>query len=711
MALGAADSDAERRRLAADLLELALGRRSGSMWALSEPLLGALAGDRARDRADAALLELGRHWQSLDARVREAILEFGPDRLRKAVRRLIDEDREPACLSAIHIARACARPETAASITPLLASQSREVAHLAERCLVEIAHLIGDGGVPTSGAAGEDQASLESSLALAARETPRHRRRGAVEAAIALVRPALLAARPGRGGASPIARWLDGTDHPSHMIARAALRTGEFPWGRQRALVLLTHEAMRASALERLARAHNPDDHEAVLGSFHLLAHPVRRRRLKQVRVRRSKRATAGGGGSNRTDLAPGGSIPDASQRRDLSETARAALPRWICCLDLTDPERSRELARLLDDPSGLVRAALVRHADARLLRDLCLDADAGVARSAMLRRSPVGCGIWPRGRAALNQRSREGVEAAWLGRLARSPHRGVRRLAREEIQRLGAGGGESPLPRLAARRALLKDPERFIDHLRASLREGRSGHRITAIRLASALGIEAALELDLLLLVGASHAKRTGDPRRIREDDRVAASAVLALGRLDSASTLATLRASLGHPDQRVRANAVEGLARRARRRGAPADQILLELKADRHHRVRANSIKAIADLPDPRRDRRSGDGGEGGGGGGADQACDQAASMLGDDRPMHRIAGLWLTRRLLSELEPRPTRSSMHDLVTRVGEMVRADAEPQVRARAAACSVQLVSRVRHAWRQAVAADESAGD
>jgi len=136
----------------------------------------------------------------------------------------------------------------------------------------------------------------------------------------------------------------------------------------------------------------------------------------------------------------------------------------------------------------------------------------------------------------------------------------------------------------------------------------------------------------------------------------------------------IAAVTEVLRHEDPRVRANAVESLARQSRLKSRAAPAVIIELKADDHHRVRANAIRAgIAS---------------------AAAGPDALTPMLTDTRPMHRLAGVWLAGRAPGQRTP--------ELIARLGELARFDADPRVRARAVACSQRFDAELRVTWRAA---------
>lgn len=244
---------------------------------------------------------------------------------------------------------------------------------------------------------------------------------------------------------------------------------------------------------------------------------------------------------------------------------------------------------------------------------------------------------------------------------------------------------------RLAARGLVRAERDHFLADLALRIASGQPRDQAGAVLLARRLGVTGDVEGDLLRALAAG----PGDLAL----ERLAATAAAALGDADSAAAREGLRACVMHPVPRVRANAVEGLGRIARRRAvhtgdlATADPemyaAMLELKSDSQHRVRANALHALLACAT------------------ADWTCEPAAedalaAMLGDDRPPHRCAALWLADRLMARFGPGWHRWS--HMATRVAEAARADTDPAVRVRAERCARRALAAVRTDWRERAA-------
>ena len=213
--------------------------------------------------------------------------------------------------------------------------------------------------------------------------------------------------------------------------------------------------------------------------------------------------------------------------------------------------------------------------------------------------------------------------------------------------------------------RALRRDREAFVRDLRSRVLRGDRPGRIAAITRARRMRLVPEIELDLLPLLQPSPGA----------DDHVAAAAVTALGDVQRDSARTAVRACLSHPAARVRANAVESWCRLVARGGGEPAAPIVELKNDPHHRVRAGAARACL--------LHAAGGGD-------------VSPMLGDDRPLHRLAGLWLVERVLTT---GLAESQWDALASRVADLARSDPEVVVRERAAACGRRLLNQVRDAW------------
>lgn len=260
--------------------------------------------------------------------------------------------------------------------------------------------------------------------------------------------------------------------------------------------------------------------------------------------------------------------------------------------------------------------------------------------------------------------------------------------MARQECDRLDAWNPASAAGRLAARRRLAADRAAFIHDLREALAD--PSRAVSAIAMARSLNI--AMEIEPELRAMATAAWHNDD----RMAPRVAAAAVSSLGCIGTAGAVTTLLECLNHADDRVRANAVESLARHMRDaeqhgRDTPSlVAVLLELKSDPSHRVRANAIRALLRPSAAVASSAS--------------TARALSNMLGDERPMHRIAGLWVVDCAIVAGVDRSMGDASVQVALSLDTLARTDGEPKVRLRAAQCAGRMLGATRESWSRRAA-------
>lgn len=531
-----------------------------------------------------------------------------------------------------------------------------------------------------------------------------HRRRGILLAALLLVDRNYLRLHTGSGVVEVIAS----KGHPSHGALLSLLRARAIPTGRLRALEWLTLPAAQRGALARLSRADSPWDHELVLSAAHLCLSPARRAALASVKAPgKTLHPDAPSTLASperfpvRVALAEQGPLPAGSVLRSLSPIARRMAPLWAHSIQATSPQRHAALEPLLADGDPLVRMACVRSSVSSLRMDQVLDVDQRVSRSAYLAwiadaeaRESVG--------TSGDDAPRRAEHSRLLALFSRLPHPPVRALATlDRAFDKDPFSPALPAPSVAgvstAYRRFAENRAAFIDELSAKLSDPSQvgGGWSRAMHLAKRLSLAQDIEHRLREV-----ASREGtSPDLLRN----IAQAVTLLGDVATPTSRAALERALSHTDARVRANAVESLAKHARlgvvmelAAEAPTARSrwhgIMELKGDAHHRVRANAVRAaliadIAGTPPARRedaitetkpDTLS-------------IGVESLASMLTDDRTMHRLAGAWLAWKVLPARGPLRLHDRWPEMVARVAEVAQFDTEPKVRARAARCA-QLV-------------------
>lgn len=604
----------EAPRIAADLIELAVPVRAAGGWFArwlrkGEAPIGEEAG-----------LGVLRAWRALTSELRRdaiACLDFALPSLVGALGHSgVTSDRAAA------MAVACdwIGPVSIELAGRLLFDKDEEVGAGAEEALLAATKQMGSLTPDAIDA-------IDSALAAAGQRYADHRRRGVMFGVL-------------RGAQAPgpnLGRWLLENDHPGHLALRAALRQSTDSASRGRSVRWLTLPALAPAALERLQRPASEAELEASLALGHLLLRPERAARLLRA--------------ARPMDLVPSGAVV-----RKLSDRARRELPRWIT-LALPPAARPVRLVEFLSDPDPVARHGAVRMLDAieRLpgasavavagLTDFAFDRDERVAR-----RSSIALCAAP---APVRRLAGD----AWV-KLRRSPHTAVRRLAiapsleTESLDAVIHGPGEVARIGAALRLRMAKERPAVVGALRRGIGAGGGADRVRTISIVRRLGLAPDCELELLgAAAGACPLS--------------AAAAVSALGAAGTVASREAVARCMDHTDQRVRANAIEEVARRA-----PDHGRIIEAVRDPAARARANAVRARL-LADTGR-----------------EADALLAAMLTDERPDHRVSALWAAER-----------SGRHGVAERVAQMARSAEDPRERAWAVRCARRLLGEMRLAW------------
>lgn len=591
------------------------------------------------DEALATCLEL---WPELDGPSRRLLRAFGARRLHAGAAALARSDDARARLAGVSFAAdALDEGEIAGleTLTNALGEPLTSLGDLAERALMRAVLKTHDEIVNKVRTLPDDEASgpelrdaVRAAIARAVASYETHKRRGVLMGGL------LVLGGPGVGGparADVLATLRDAAS-PAGAALRTVLRASGSPLMREVAWRALPHDEIGAAALDRVARASTREEHEAVLNTMHLVLHPRRRARAALL----SPRPGTGGAGL----------VPPLAMVPSLAPEGRAGLLRALDATDCDAAARTSLRTHFLTDPSPHVRALATLSAGPDELMDFAFDAEAVIARRGMWQGSVAGAG-WQRGAA-------EAVPRRPLKALLRSPHDAVRRAAQDELDRLDPHAGRSQ-PSLALSTLARHHPSRARDLLAASIGAADPDARVRTAAWAGRLPIEA-FPLDAML------AAARGD------DLRLAATALLALAWSNEEPARQTLLEGLSHPDARVRANAVEALARRhrsaegtgAQAQSAPAallDGAVWELRRDPGARARANALRAWTAC-DP------GDAGS------------ELLRMLHDPRPDHRLSAAWCAGRTLASPGRGPVDTQLH---ARLVDLGRTDPDEAVRAR----------------------------
>lgn len=463
---------------------------------------------------------------------------------------------------------------------------------------------------------------LDEAIASALDAWPRHRQDAVLVAA------ARMLSAPGPA----LSKWLADRAHPTHLALRGFMKRVPDAELAPMLLTWLGLDVLASQALEHIARlALTPHFALLVGGREHLLLRPEQSARLKRLDPRRP-------------------AAPPSSVVHEMDDRAQAALPAWLLAVPMSDEERILRLADGLAFRSPRARLAALRalvsldeaRADEIVAR-FAFDEDERLARLAAqhcIRRNVPGLD-------------------PLLDRLLTSPHRALRLLAAShgrpaDFEGLwshwsGRGPGESQ--RLEARLALRNDRSAFVVEVRRRLRDAQRDTALRAIRMADDLDLLPDVELELLALAASDEA-------------RLSATAIKALGRVQSESAGAAVLAALRHRDARTRANAIEVLATSLIEQHRP---VIEAIAGGSENRPRANAIAALAKID------RGG-------------AASRLEAMLDDARPLHRLSALWAAE--ITVLTP---------CATRVAQLAQHDPSPPVRERARRTARRLLAAMSH--------------
>jgi hypothetical protein len=660
-------------RLALALIELALvpvpvPRPFGAWAAVGARLVAPLREPLERRRsivASEALAQVARRWKFIPPSARTVAKSVGTGRWDGLLLSLAS-DPDPS--ARIGLAELAAETHVPAVLATLIRDPERAVTEAAERAIIALAEEAkrwpGDDSVSPNRPMAERDA-LETCLAAAVVGFADHRRRGVLLAALRLV--ARTPSRRAPRGA--LEALLTDRDHPSHTAMRSAIRRMGGALTRDRAWVLLGCDAVGGACVDRLAQAASAEEHDAVLVRSHLALSTARARRLRLIDANGDgKRGSARTGAANKPSQRGGlvGAVPDPDVVPGLSVRARRGLPRWVAGLDIGDDSRRIALKPLLADADPFVRHGAMRLAGARDLMDFCLDPDERIATAAL--RSWSAAGV-----VRAKSRRSDPVNGRFARNLLRSPHALVRELAEQEVERQDPWNPRSAAGLLAAHGLLRADRAGFLKELEGRIGAGEERARVEALMLARRLRVQDAVQNAIV----AAAADR-GAAESVR------ATALAALGDATGPGAVAAVRAALHEGEGRTRANAVEAAIRLGR--GCEAKDLaagVIELKGDDHHRVRATVLRAlIAGLGDGEAEGLSG-----------------TAAMLGDERSVHRMAGLWVTQRTAGR-----GRDFSGDgwgrIAARVADMAKGDPDELVRTRARRCAERMVVELRSGWR-----------
>lgn len=673
-------ADPERARLLTELIERVTAPRTWSELALLR--IGSVAGTigaRSPETSLQPLVALIQVWDLLDDDMRHVALASGTERLHHAALLATALPDPAARRAAVAALKDLDSQASLAAIVPLLSDTEAVVASAADRALVAMVEGWCTQDDPCRGFKG-----VGGSIVQAISAPSTDRLRGPATAALVLMSPSRMSRASGLR-IDVLADWLEREGGQNHGL-RAVVRGSRHPVARLRAWQWLSRSSLWEPCIARLSRCHDLAEHEAVLTSAHLFSNPRRSRFAKQIGragglAADSVRAAGGEIAPAATgSIPPGGPLPKPSDVPALSPRAKWGLTIWTSTIGVPAPVRRAVLEPLLTDPSPGVRLSAARVASSEDLADYCFDEDVAVARTAMMRWSLLGIRRAPR--KTERTQAETAVRLRLLSRLARSPHAAVRRIATDDLRLADPiaacdGGSIPPAPAIAA----VGDPSRFGPILEHDLTWESPARAARALRIIQKTSMAGQMQEPLARLMSLRPPPTEHGGSSLPE--RLAATIVSTLAdvapRERTEPCRKVLEDALHDADDRVRANAVDGLARDARRNAiSPGSAaVLLELKEDRHHRVRASALRGLLWTDDPA-GRSKG------------SAGDMMIEMLSDGRSSHRLAGVWLCERWV--LTGCPSEEELSIATDRLRDLADRDIDERLVARA----MRTVRRIR---------------
>ncbi len=415
-------------------------------------------------------------------------------------------------------------------------------------------------------------------------------------------------------------KHLSNPHHPAVAPMQTLLATAQHPDLHRAMLVMIQVPPLAKSVLKGLPVALEAGGLAEVLSGAHLLLNPRAAGPLQRL-------------------AQPDTLWPDADQIAKWPPRLTRALVRWAVSLPFSKDQQVAKLSELGKAADDLTRLLALRqlvavcdgrddHLTNEAIARYCFDVQQTVAWAAL--RHLIGVD-WER-------------LPHMLTRLINSQHEEVSGLARQRLAPMAFGRlwdgwpRMTPKQRLDIGRALIKIDNTFHSHLAEKLASPAKRDRLRAMSMIHTLNQGALFEKAMLTFAA-------------DRDEKIAASAVRALGSAQSQRAVTAVEGTLNHTDSRVRANAVEALGQLQSTRHL---RELVKMAKEDQGRPRANAIQAIMGLNT----------------GAAFTALD---SMLNDPHPAQRISALWVVEAM-----------GLFELARHVAEMAVADPDGQVKQRA---------------------------
>jgi len=573
-------------------------------------------------------IALVEHYHRLPESICQTILQHAPE-LARALRIAMDNKKTSGPANAVHIIRRSVSVRQAYLIADQLRQGNVSLKDESAQCLLEMAqrtssvdphgHPIGN---PT------ETGFVYSAIKEALRCYGLHKRQDILRAMFSLPLPAV----------TELLQSLAAQDSPGEHQAGVLLTRSNTPAVRSALIQALPRQGLHTFAVDGLRLAIEAGTFGEALGRWHLLLLKRYRNALKRIKTPDSF-----------LPAAPFYKKPDTA---NLTAGLTRGLAIWFAELPLDRPKQVRQLAMLnkAADPAA-------RLGGLRKLLDLARKAppDAPVHNAiAGFCSDPSEYLV----RVALAHliRCHYPQTAKILAQLANSPHEKVQRIAGKRLvpvafPRLWESWGKlNHSQRISAGKALIKIDPGFHTSLQDKLYLPDTKVKIKALTIIGELNQGLLLQDAILRLC---HDR----------DPHVVSAAVKALGTAEPERARTVIESALEHEDERVRANAVEALARLDA--SSHVDQITQMTGESESNRARANAIQALMQM-------RAGD------------ALQALSRMLADPRPEHRTSALWLVESM-----------GIVEVAREVAEMSISEPNDTIRTRAEHVILQVIDQM----------------
>jgi HEAT repeat protein len=587
-------------------------------------LMGLMLLQRRQVHGTIALVE---QFHRLPEPIRQTVLQHAPQ-LTRALRIAMDNKKSAGPTNAVHIIQRSGLVRQAYLIADQLRQGQDDLKGESAKCLLEMAQrtssldpLTQPDGVPI------ETDFVVSAVQEAIRFYAQHGRQDVLRAMFSLPLPA-------------VTRLLNSLGAPGATGAAVIRQTGvmltrlDTPAVRQALIQALAVPGLHPFAVDGLRVSIDAGNFGESLGRWHLLLLKRYRNPLKRIK--------------NPENYIPGTAF---YKKPDVPHQARG-LATWLTELP-GDPQKQVRMLVTINkaaDPATRLSAlrkllAMAHQAppDAPVhdaIAGYCADPSQHIVRVALAHL--IRC-HYPQ-------------TARILAQLVNSPHVEVQRIAGKRLvpvafprlwdswhrldhaQRIGAG------------RALIKIDPGFHTALQDKLHLPDTQAKLRALSIIGELNQGLLLQDTILRLC------RDRDPH-------VVSAAVKALGTAEPSRAVPVIESALDHEDDRVRANAVEALARLDLTRHI--DQIAQMTGEGEPNRARANAIQALMQMRVP-------------------DALQALARMLADPRPEHRTSALWLVESM-----------GIAEVAREVAEMSISEPDVEVRQRAERVILQVIDQM----------------